>query len=156
MSVQTNLGRDLSIELLDARLLPVYRVTDDVARTTRDNRGLHIRDFVTIEGQENLGQALLMRLLTPLGELDPLGHPTYGARLYEIIGARNSDTTRNLAKLYVLAALAQERRVEKIVSVDVTKQPGRRDMIVIAVSILPIGADTVLTLSFSLELEAEV
>lgn len=153
MTVQENLGKDLAIELLDARLLPVYQVGDHVKRTVVGGRGLRVVDFDTSEGRDNLGQAMIMRLLTPQGELAALGHPDYGARLYEIVGAPNTETFRNLAKLHILAALKQERRIEKIETVDVTKHPVLRDLIFIAISVLPVGADASFAISFTLELD---
>ena len=82
-----------------------------------------------------------------------LGHPTYGSRLYEIIGSRNTETIRNLAKLHVLASLNAERRIEKVNSVEVTPHPSLRDVIFIAIEVLPIGADAPLAISFALELD---
>ena len=150
---QANLGCDIGIELLDARLLPVYKISETEARRSRGGRGLTVRDFRTVGGRDNLGQAMILRLLTPLGELAPLGHPTYGARLHEIVGQPNSETTRNLAKLHILAALKDERRIEKVVAVDVAQHPRLRDLIQISVEVLPLGADVALALSFALELE---
>jgi len=34
---------------------------------------------------DNLVQALLLRFLTPVGEMELLGHPDYGSRLSELI-----------------------------------------------------------------------
>jgi phage baseplate assembly protein W len=75
-------------------------------------------------GVDNLSQALLLRLLTWRGELAPLGHPAYGSRLHELIGELNTETVRNRAKMYVLTALADEPRIRRVVSVQVT--PSRR------------------------------
>ena len=74
-------------------------------------------------------------------------------RLYEIIGSRNTETIRNLAKLHVLASLNAERRIEKVNSVEVTPHPSLRDVIFIAIEVLPIGADAPLAISFALELD---
>src|SRR5262245_28658123 len=94
---------------------------DDLERqNTRDvGRDLHTRerteppgvDLDTVAGVDNLLQALLLRFLTQVGELAPLGHPTYGSRLEELIGELNTETTRNRAKMFVLQALAEEPRV---------------------------------------------
>lgn len=65
-------------------------------------------DLGTADGRASLGQALVLRLLTPLGALAPLGHPDYGCRLVELIGRLNDQTTRNLARLYTLQALQGE------------------------------------------------
>ena len=69
---------------------------------------------------DNLKQALLLRLLTPRGALELLGHPDYGSRLSTLIGELNSETNRNRAKLYVLEALAQEPRISQVLSVTAT------------------------------------
>jgi phage baseplate assembly protein W len=152
MEIQANLGRDIELELLDNRLLRVYQAAATATRSVEGGRGLTIRDFKTLQGRDNLGQALLMRLLTPQGELSPLGHPSYGSRLHEIIGARNTETIRNLAKLHVLASLDAERRIDKVNAVEVTPHPSLRDTIRIAIEVLPIGADVPLAISFTLEL----
>ncbi len=65
-----------------------------------------------IEDRHNLGQALILRLLTPKGSLAGLGHAGYGSRLHELIGERKTDSARALCKAHVLAAIAEEPRVE--------------------------------------------
>jgi phage baseplate assembly protein W len=149
---QANLGTDLALELIDSRALSIYRARDEERRSVDGGRGLRIRDFVTAEGRDNLGQALTTRLLTPKGELAPLGHPAYGSRLHEIIGQLNTATTRNLAKLFVIESLKAERRVGKIQSVEVTPHPVNRFLIRIAISVKPIGDDAVIATAFELEL----
>lgn len=69
-------------------------------------------DLTRIRGRENLAHALLLRLLTPVGTLAPLGHPTYGSRLHLLIGQRKNEANRNLCRVYVLEAVAQEPRVD--------------------------------------------
>jgi len=105
-------------------------------------------DLETLGGADNLKQALLLRFLTPRGELALLGHPDYGSRLYELIGERNIETNRNRAKLYVLQALAAEPRVKEVLSVRVTQNLVDRTRIDIAVSLLAIDSDTPLNLVF--------
>jgi phage baseplate assembly protein W len=96
-------------------------------------------DLTLAAERANLGQALILRLLTPLGSLSPLGHPNYGSRLTELIGERNDETHRNLARLYTIQAVAQERRaVLSDLAVDVS--PDRPDVIRIAFSVLPVGS----------------
>jgi phage baseplate assembly protein W len=77
------------------------------------------RDVGTVEGRANLAQSLILRLETERGELAPLAHPDYGSRHHELIGALNTETNRNLVKLYVLECLRQEERLLEIVRVDV-------------------------------------
>jgi len=105
-------------------------------------------DLQTLPGIGNLEQALLLRFLTPVGELAQLGHPDYGSRLSELIGELNNQTNRNRAKMYVLQALAAEPRVKEVRSVTVTQNAAQRDAIDISVSLLPIDSDTPLNLVF--------
>lgn len=67
---------------------------------------------ILISGHHNLGQALILRMLTPQGSLAGLGHAQYGSRLHELIGVRKTETGRALCKAHVLAVVAQEPRVE--------------------------------------------
>lgn len=96
-------------------------------------------DLTVAAERANLGQALILRLLTPLGSLGPLGHPEYGSRLTELIGERNDETHRNLARMFTIQAVAQERRaVLADLAVDVPD--GRPDVIRIGFSVLPVGS----------------
>lgn len=69
-------------------------------------------DLARTDGRENLAQALMLRLLTPVGALASLGHAAYGCRVTELIGDLKTARTRALCKTYVLAAVAQEPRVD--------------------------------------------
>jgi phage baseplate assembly protein W len=148
---QANLGCDVALELVDDRALSLYRAKDAVVRSAA-RRQVRTLDFVGVAGRSNLGQALVTRLLTPRGELARLGHPGYGSRLHEVIGRPNTPTSRNLAKLFVIEALKAERRVAKIDAVAVTPHPVDRMLILVAVSVTPVGEDVPLALSFGLEL----
>ena len=105
-------------------------------------------DLETLAGIDNLKQALLLRFLTPMGELAALGHPDYGSRLYELIGERNIESNHNRAKMYVLQALAAEPRVKQVRSVRVTQGLADRTRVDIAVSLTAIDSDTPLNLVF--------
>src|SRR3954453_15904499 len=119
MAADAQLLRDLRIELLHHELRPVYAVPA-LRRTLSAAAGAHTRlDYPTLEGRDNLAQAIVMRLLTPRGELAELGHPEYGSRPHELLGSPHSHTRRGLAKLFVLEALAQEPRIEKVLDVTV-------------------------------------
>ena len=76
-------------------------------------------DMAAARGVENLQQALILRLLTPLGSLKELGHANYGSRLHELIGEENVTAAQLRARAYVIQAIAQERRVEKILSLEI-------------------------------------
>jgi phage baseplate assembly protein W len=109
-------------------------------------------DLARLSGIDNLKQALLLRFLTPLGEMEPLGHSDYGSRLSELIGERNTETNRNRAKLFVLQALAAEPRVAKVLAVDVTTQRSAPTTVDIAVRLVAISGDTPLNLVFPFSL----
>jgi len=111
------------------------------------------RDLVSVAGHENLAQALLLRFLTPFGELTILGHPDYGSRLYELIGELNDDANRRKARMYVLQALASEPRVAAVQNLQVTQPPGRRNDVLIEMRLDVIDSDTPLNLVFPFSLE---
>jgi phage baseplate assembly protein W len=107
-----------------------------------------LMDLETLTGVENFQQALLLRFLTPTGELAALGHPDYGTRLNELIGELNNQTNRNRAKLYVLQALAAEPRVKKVQAVTVTQNPRDPTRMDIDIWLLAIDSDTPINLVF--------
>jgi phage baseplate assembly protein W len=78
-----------------------------------------LRDLTEVEGLDALTQAIANRLKTRKGELAALGHPDYGSRHHELMGEPNVERTRNLIKLYVLQALADEPRISRVLSADV-------------------------------------
>ncbi len=109
---------------IDLRLLDPQDRGDD--RTSQGDLRVALRqsidrvDLATVSEVNNLEQALLLRFLTPRGALEVLGHPEYGSRLFTLIGELNTGGNRNRAKLYVLEALAQEPRIGRVLSVNVT------------------------------------
>lgn len=109
-------------------------------------------DLALWSGADNLRQALLLRFLTPVGEMAELGHPSYGSRLYELIGQLNNQATRNLAKLYVMQSLAAEPRVEEVLSVTVTQNSRERTQMDISITLRAIRVQTPLNLVFPFDL----
>ena len=143
--------RDVRIELTHHELRPVYVVPSQQVTLTAAEGAHTLLDYETIDGRDNLGQAVVMRLLTPRGELAELGHPEYGSRLNELLGAPNSETRRGLAKLFVLEALAQEPRIAKVEEVTVTPAVEERDLVDILIRVQPVGAAETVTIGpFSL------
>jgi len=108
-------------------------------------------DLTVAAERANLGQALILRLLTPLGGLGPLGHPGYGSRLTELIGERNDEAHRNLARLFTIQAVAQERRA-RLLDITVDVPPGRPEVIRIAFTVLPVGSADPLDLAVEVSL----
>lgn len=109
-------------------------------------------DLATVRERENLGQALMLRLLTVQGALTPLGHPAYGSRLVSLIGRRNDEAARHLARLYVIEAVKQEPRVAALTALAVTPAPGQPDTIRIDLSVRPVSSAELLTLSLDVAL----
>lgn len=144
---------DIALRFVRSDALSIYEVEDDEQRTSVGGRVVRLRDLSVSSDLDNLRQAIEIRLLTPRGELAPLGHAEYGSRLPDLIGRPNTETNRNLAKLYVIEALKQERRIEKIVTVDVTPAPGERHLIRIFLQVKAIGLQNVIDLGpFTIDL----
>jgi len=154
MASNPQLLRDIRVDLdhpLHRELRPIYQLA--TARRRVPNRPDQLADMDTVSDIDNLGQAIMMRLLTSTGELAQLAHPEYGSRLNELIGQPNTATTRNLAKLFILQSLRLEPRVRKVAQVVVTPSPGTRDRIDIQLAVQPVGAAAVVHIGpFTLEL----
>lgn len=86
-------------------------------RTFADIQLSESGDMDVVTGNDNLGQSLTNRLLTRRGELEWLGHPEYGSRLYELIGEPNGVLARAKAELYIRESILQESRVEEITGI---------------------------------------
>jgi phage baseplate assembly protein W len=111
-------------------------------------------DLTAATGLDNLEQAIANRLKTRKGELASLGHPDYGSRHHELIGEPNVERTRNLIKLYVLQALRDEPRIERVLSAVVrAEQSPPRDTVRIELGLRVIGAPTPLNLVIPFSLE---
>ena len=105
------------------------------------------RDLLVTDGVDNLTQAIANRLKTRKGELAGLGHPDYGSRHHELIGEPNVERTRNLIKLYVLQALRDEPRIEKVLSAKVSAEhTPPRDRVRIELHVRVIGQPAPLNL----------
>jgi phage baseplate assembly protein W len=110
-------------------------------------------DLEAVGGVGNLQQALLLRFLTPTGEMTVLGHPEYGSRLHDLIGEPNTQTNRDLAKLFALQALLGEPRVKEVKSLTVTTRRDRPNHVDIKATLAVLDEDTVLNLVFPFEFD---
>src|SRR3990170_1784100 len=143
---------DIGLTLRRSELRPVYAVA--TGRRRVPGRPERFVDVGGVDGRENLGQAIIMRLLTPRGELSELAHPDYGSRLHELVGRQNTETTRNLIKLFILESLQAEPRVEEVLEASVEPTPGTRDSVSVLLQVRHVGATQALTIGpFTLELE---
>ncbi|HEX7182495.1 MAG TPA: hypothetical protein VF756_11675 [Thermoanaerobaculia bacterium] len=139
MADDPQLLTDIRLALRHSSLRPIYVAGEVERRVTTRQASRVLTDLALVSGRDNLGQAVLMRLLTPRGELAELAHPEYGSRLHELIGRQNTETTRNLARLYILESLEQEPRIEKVLEVGVAPSPGTRDRVDVLLRVQPIG-----------------
>jgi phage baseplate assembly protein W len=110
-------------------------------------------DLRPVSEIDNIKQALLLRLLTPVGELAVLGHPDYGCRLIDLIGELNTERTRNRAKMFVLQAVSAEPRIGEIRSVQVDPNKTDRSRIDITIDAVTVETSTPLNLVFPFFLE---
>ena len=142
---------DLAIQAVHRELRPVYRLSE--RQTLTPNGRQTSWDFIVRDGLENLAQAIIVRLLTPRGELAALGHPEYGSRVHELIGRENTATQRNLLKLHVLEALQHEPRIAKVAELAVTPSPGTRSTVDVLLRVQPVGVTELVQIGpFTIEL----
>lgn len=99
-----------------------------------------VTDLATFSERENLAQALILRLLTPVGSLADLGHAGYGSRLHELIGQPKDASHRALCRGFVLAAVAAEPRLQpEAVSLDFDLAAERLDSFVFTLTVQPVA-----------------
>lgn len=110
-------------------------------------------DVALSHGNDNVVQALSLRLRVRKGELAPLGWPDYGSRLHELIGEPDLPRTRLKAQAFTRDALQADPRVADVKSVDVVSVPGERSVLRLAAGLLLINENTPLNLVFNLALE---
>jgi phage baseplate assembly protein W len=148
---EDHLLTDLELEVKHRELRPVYGVR--IERGPAPGGRGELLDHGIVSGRENLCQAIMMRLLTPRGELAELGHPDYGSRVHELIGEGNTETNRNRLKLFILEAMKREPRVEKIVELAVEISPGLRGTVDVLLKVKPVKFTEIITIGpFSIEL----
>jgi phage baseplate assembly protein W len=110
-------------------------------------------DLALADGNDNIAQALLMRLRVRKGELAPLGWPDYGSRLGELIGEPDLPRTQLKAQVFAREAVEADPRVEEVIAVEPARVEGERAVLRLAMSVLLIDAPTPLNLVFDLDLE---
>ncbi len=86
-----------------------------------------LQDLETVDGLDNLFQALTLRLLVDRGELGGLGHPRYGSRIRDLIGEPLDRANLELLRRIVRQELLRDPRVEEVLQVSVTPHDARRD-----------------------------
>jgi phage baseplate assembly protein W len=110
-------------------------------------------DLMTVHGRQNLGQAILHRLLTRRGELAELGHPEYGSRLHELVGEPNNSRTRDLVRLYAKECIAQDPRIHEIARLAVHTAADNPHVVLLDITVLPIKSSVPMNITFPFYLE---
>jgi phage baseplate assembly protein W len=109
-------------------------------------------DLALARGNENIAQALTMRLLVRRGELAALGWPTYGSRLHELIGEPNQQRTHVVLMAHARSAVEQDPRVLEVLGIEAHVIPGERDVVRLEMEIQLITENNPLNLVFDVKL----
>jgi phage baseplate assembly protein W len=110
-------------------------------------------DIALASGNDNIVQALTLRLRVRQGELAPLGWPDFGSRLHELIGEPDLARTRLKAQVFARDAVEADPRVQKVQAVDIVRIPGERQVLRLAMDIRVIDQPQPLNLVFELALD---
>lgn len=104
-------------------------------------------DVATISSDENIRQAVMIRLLTPIRSL--ITDSNFGSRLHELIGKGKNDTNSIIAHFMVGEALIREDRitVERIEIKYITD-----NKIEIKVGFVPIDSDEIILVNLTLNI----
>lgn len=103
---QSTLGTDLGVFTGDTASIELTR--EGIAEFQAGPSG----DLARVRGAENLKQALLLRLATPLGTL--FGHPTYGSRISTIIGTRGTADNIHRLQVEVERTIRSDARIKNV------------------------------------------
>lgn len=109
-------------------------------------------DLALAVGNDNIVQALRLRLLVRKGEMALLGLPQYGSRLHELLGEPANQRTRVIAMGHARTAVEQDPRVRKVLAVQAESPPGDRDTLRITLDVELIAVNTPINLVFDLKL----
>ena len=140
-------------EILGADLQVIFEANRDYVGLGADFGVDRNGDLDLVSGRYNLGQALLHRLLTRVGELADTGHPDYGSRLHELIGSPNNEETRELVRLYIKECISQEIRVQEIIGIRITVPPDDRHTVIADITVIPLYSTHPMNLAFPFFLE---
>jgi len=118
---------------------------------TYDLRPNNAGDLEVARGNENIIQALTLRLRVRRGELAPLGWPAYGSRLHELIGEPNIGRVHVRLMAYARSAIEEDPRVAEVSEVGAS--PSGRDKVRLTMEIRLIDQPNPLNLVFDFDLE---
>ena len=122
------LGKDIRIDLSDDELM--YGASND---------------FSIIQGNNNLHQAISLRLRTPYNTM--LTHMNYGSNLPTLKGAAQEEETLSQAILYAFESLNAEPRIDEIIDIDANFVTINEEVFIqISCSVRPIESDDILNI----------
>ena len=110
-------------------------------------------DLALARGNDNIAQALILRLMVRRGELAPLGWPDYGSRIHELIGEPNNQRSRVILMVHARAAIAQDPRVLDIPRIEALVG-SERNVVRLDLDVTLIEQQTPLNLVFDVNLGA--
>lgn len=96
-------------------------------------------DLDLAQGNDNIIQALKLRLLVRRGELTRLGWPSFGSRIHELIGEPDNNRTRVLLMAHARESIEQDPRVAEVREVRAESPPGERGLVMVYLEILLIN-----------------
>lgn len=108
-------------------------------------------DLALVQGNDNIVQALTLRLRVRRGELAPLGWPDYGSRLHELIGELNIPRTRLRLEAFARQAIEADPRVLAVDDVRAVPEEGSTVRLLIDVRLIDERTPLNLVFDFSLE-----
>jgi phage baseplate assembly protein W len=118
---------------------------------THDLRPNGAGDLGLARGNENIIQALTLRLRVRRGELAPLGWPAYGSRLHELIGEPNINRIHVRLMAYARSAIEEDPRVAEVSGISAS--PSGRDTVRLTMEIRLIEEPNPLNMVFDFDLE---
>ena len=107
-------------------------------------------DLDLATGNDNIVQALTLRLLVRRGDLGRLGWPDYGSRLHELIGEPNIRRTHVRLMAFAREAIEADPRVVEVTQVRAL--PGERDVVRLELEVALIDRPAPLNLVFDVNL----
>lgn len=110
-------------------------------------------DLGLARGNENIIQALNLRLRVRRGELERLGWPNYGSRLHELIGEPNNDRTHVRLMAYARSAIEEDPRVAEVSRVSARVPRGERSLVRLEMDVRLIDQPNPLNMVFDFDLE---
>jgi len=99
------------------------------------------RGPAAVSGIDNLVQALTLRLLVDQGELAGLGHPRYGSRIRELLGARLDRANLELIRRFVRQTLLDDPRVAEVVRIVVQPRADAPGIVDVAAEVRSISGE---------------